>query len=136
MRRHQLPQELPRPAFTLAQAKELGVSRSRSTAADLEIPSRGLRIVKGSDAKLSELVQSHLAATLERSQATSRPRSSGRFPCPTGSKPERNWISVVGSPLPNRGERASTVIDYESSETKLPFAAEFGLRRRSERGAI
>lgn len=63
MRRSLLPENLPLPAFTLAQARNLGVPRSRSTAQDLELPSRGLRVLKTAEPDLPALVRSLLALT-------------------------------------------------------------------------
>lgn len=63
MRRRELPENLPIPAFTLAQAKELGVSRSRTTAADLQTPSRGLRLLRDAEADFRATIRSHLLVT-------------------------------------------------------------------------
>lgn len=63
MRRSKLPENLPLPAFTLAEAKALGVSRSRTVALDLLAPSRGLRRFTSSEPDALSSIRSHLAVT-------------------------------------------------------------------------
>ena len=58
-----LPFPLDRQPFTVVQARQRGLSRSRSRADDLLLPSQGIRMPKFADVNLLEECRVHVAAT-------------------------------------------------------------------------